>query len=212
VRALALALALLAGGAACAAPAVPFAPVDTAASQPEFFAYRARLQAIVARHDVDALLEELDPGIVSGFDGHDDLAGFRNRWKLDGPDSALWETLAATLALGGDFDEGGAFEAPYVASAWPEDLDAFDHVAIVGANVRVHAAPAADAAVVDTLGFAIVERAEDDDPDDAWTQIVLPGGGVGFVDARYTRSAADHRARFEHRGGRWRLVAFVAGD
>ena len=201
--------------AAPAAAADVFLPVDEAVAQPDFFLFRARLQAAIARRDVDALLREVDPQVVASFGGDEPgIAGFRTLWALDAPaTSPLWAELATVLALGGGFDEEGAFEAPYVSSEWPDDRDPFEYVAIVGSDVRARAAEAADAEVVATLaGYEIVARAEDDGSVEAWTAIALPDQRVAYVDSRYARSPIDYRARFEKRDGHWRLTSFVAGD
>jgi hypothetical protein len=210
------ALAVLLAAAFACAPALakaPFEPVDTAATQPDFFTFRARLQAAVARHDVAAVLAVVASGATVSFGGGDGgPAEFREYWRLDSPDSGLWDELATVLALGGDFGEDGAFEAPYVSSEWPDGIDGFEHVAIVGSGVRVRAAAGADAETIATLGFEIVAAGSDDAPDDAWRAVVLADGRAGFVDARYVRSPIDYRARFAKVGGAWKLVSFVAGD
>jgi hypothetical protein len=210
IRAFAFAGVLVATMPAFAAAS--FVPVDEAATQPDFFLFRARLQEAVARRDVDVLLQAVDPQVVASFGDDPGIASFRTLWGLDAPaTSKLRAELAGVLALGGGFDEDGAFVAPYASSEWPDDRDAFEHVAIVGSCVRVRSAPAADAEVVATVGFEIVARAQEQ-PEAAWTAIVLPGGGIGYVDSRYARGPLDYRARFEKVEGRWRLTSFVAGD
>lgn len=42
-------------------------PVDEAVRDPEFFAFRAQLQAAVARHDAEAVLAAVDPNIQTSF-------------------------------------------------------------------------------------------------------------------------------------------------
>jgi hypothetical protein len=210
IRAVAFAGALVATTSVFAA--ATFVPVDEAATQPDFFLFRARLQEAVARRDVNALLQDVDPQVVASFGDDPGIASFRTLWGLDAPaTSALWAELGTALALGGGFDEDGAFVAPYTSSEWPDDRDAFEHVAIVGSIVRVRAAPAADAVVVATVGLEIVGRAQEQ-PDSAWMAIALPDGRTGYVDSRYVRSPLGYRARFEKVEGRWRLTSFVAGD
>jgi hypothetical protein len=52
-------------------------PVDEGGFHAEFAAYRARLQAAVARRDIDAVIAEIDPGIRLGFDASGGVAAFR---------------------------------------------------------------------------------------------------------------------------------------
>jgi hypothetical protein len=55
----------------------PLLPVDQAAAQPDFFSFRAQLQAALARRDVDAVLAVVHPEIKNSFGGNDGIAEFR---------------------------------------------------------------------------------------------------------------------------------------
>ncbi len=204
-----LSLALAADGAS----ARILRPVDAAAAQADFAAFRARMVAAVERRDSTALLAMLDPDIKVSFGGDDGIARFSEIWSPDAADSRLWETLAAVLALGGTFTQADTFTAPYVFADWPEDVDAFEHAAIVGSRVRVRAAPTLEAPAIASLSYAIVELADRAaDADDAWVAVRLTDGRTGFVARRYVRSPLDYRAIFQKAGDGWRLRAFVAGD
>jgi len=211
LRALPL-LVLLALAAPHGAGAQPLRPTDEAAQQPEFFGFRARLQAALARHDVAALREVLHPDIKNSFGGDDGLAGFEAIWRPDDPASAVWETLAGVLALGGGFAPDGSFVAPYVFSHWPEEVDAFGHLAVVGSAVQVRAAPHADAPPLASLDYVIVEAGAAQPDDESWRAVRLPDGRAGFVDRRDLRSPIDHRAAFSRIDGRWQMTLFLAGD
>ncbi len=186
-------------------------PVDEAASVPAFFAFRARLQAAVARRDTAAVMAVLDKDVVLTFGGDSGPEGFRRVWTPDAVDSALWETLATVLALGGTFDADGSFTAPYVFTQWPADKDVFDHVAVIGTGVRVRERPHAEGAILDTLDFAILETASAEAAE-GWTAVKLAEDRIGYVDRRFVRSPIDHRIRFVRHGGGWRATFFVAGD
>lgn len=203
-----LVLALLADGAAAEQLLLP---VDEAAEQPQFFSFRARLATAVARRDSAAVLDAVDEHVKTGFGGDDGRTAFERQWQPQRADSPLWEALGAVLALGGSFTAPSQFAAPYVYSRWPEDLDAFAHLAVTGSDVRLRAAPRADAAVVGSASFEVLEVAG---PATAggWLPVRLPGGSAAYVAGTYVRSPLDYRAVFEQRAGRWRLVAFVAGD
>ena len=200
---------------AAAGPATPslppLPPVDEAAAQPDFLAFRARLQAALARHDAAALLAAVHPDIRNSFGGDDGIAAFRERWRPEAPDSPVWTTLAEVLSLGGLFDAEGRFVAPYVFSAWPADVDAFEHVAVLGRGVRVRAAPHAGAEPLALLDFAIV-RLQPDQPDAGWSAVRLADGRRGFVHRRLVRSPVDYRAAFEKSHGGWKMTLFLAGD
>lgn len=205
----AAALFALAAGAAAQSRLLP---VDQAASVPDFFSFRAQLQAAVARRDVDHVLGVLSKDVKLSFGGDAGIEDFKRIWQPSAPDSRLWEVLASTLALGGSFAADGAFTAPYVFTRWPQDRDAFSHMAAVGSGIRVRSAPAASAAPVAALDFTIVELAEPPQADPRWVQIKLGADRTGFVDARFLRSPIDYRITFSKIEGRWQVVLFLAGD
>lgn len=186
-------------------------PVDEAARDPEFFAFRAQLQAAVARHDTEAVLAAVDPSIRTSFGTGGGIEEFRKQWKLPSADSRLWDELGTVLAFGGAFREGGLFAAPYVYGRWPEPFDSFEHVAVLGTNVRVRAEPGPLGRILTALSFEIVKLAAPA-PDSEWTRIKLRDGRTGYISSRYVRSPVDYRALFNKIDGRWRMTAFVAGD
>lgn len=219
LRSLLLAAALVTAASAAQAQVAKLLPVDEAARDPGFFVFRARLQEAVARHDTAAVLDAIDPNIKIGFGGKDGAAAFRETWKLqDGDKSPLWAELGLVLALGGGFRGTSSFEAPYVFSRWPETTDAFEHVAVLGTDVRVRSAPSLDGKILASLGFDLVRLSQAGrsrlTPEQAkeWTAVELKGGRTGYVASRYVRSSVGYRALFNKINGRWRMTAFVAGD
>ena len=220
LRPLLLAIVLLTAQAtAVHAQAGKLLPVDEAARDPGFFVFRARLQEAVARHDTAAVLDAVDPNIKIGFGGKDGLAAFREKWKLqDGAESPLWAELGFVLALGGGFRSEGAFAAPYVFSRWPEARDAFEHVAVLGTDVRVRAEPRLDSRILASLSFDLVRLSQTGRSRltpaqlKEWTAVELQGGRTGYIASRYVRSSVGYRALFNKVNGRWRMTAFVAGD
>ena len=214
-----LLLTLIMAASAAQAQVAKLLPVDEAARDPGFFIFRARLQEAVARHDTAAVLDAVDPNIRVGFGGKDGAAAFREKWKLqDGDKSPLWAELGLVLALGGGFQSGGSFAAPYVFSRWPEALDAFEHVAVLGSDVRIRAAPSVTSGILATLSFDVVRLSQIGRSKltpaqlKEWTAVELKGGRTGYVASRYVRSSVGYRALFNKVGGRWRMTAFVAGD
>jgi hypothetical protein len=209
---------LLTQAAGSAAQTGKLMPVDEAVRDPELFAFRARLQAALARHDAAAVLEMVDPQIKNTFGGDDGIEAFQRLWKLKEGDSRLWEELGLVLALGGAFQNADNFVAPYVFSRWPENVDSFENVAVLGRNVRVRAEPRAGSAVLAALSFDLVgvsgtgrERMSPEQARD-WTAVKLRDGRIGYVSSRYVRSPVAHRAFLTRKNGSWRLTFFVAGD
>jgi len=186
-------------------------PSDEAARDPEFFVFRAQLQAAVARHDAEAVLAAVDPNIRTSFGTSGGIEEFRKKWNLSGADSRLWDELGTVLAFGGAFREGGSFAAPYVFARWPERFDSFEHVSVLGTNVRVRAEKGLKGRILTALSFDVVRLAS---PaiDSEWVHVKLRDGRTGYISSRYVRSPVDYRALFNKIDGRWRMTAFVAGD
>ena len=185
-------------------------PADEAIQQPDFFSFRAHLQAAVARRDVAAVLAVVDPAIKNSFGGDDGIDGFRRLWRPEAADSGLWAALGAVLALGGRFQGPDGFVAPYVFTC--EVPDAFTTVVVIGTGVAVRASPSRGAAVADRVDYVVLTVADRAWDTDGWVKVRLDGGREGFVSAAYARAPIDHRAYFQRKGGRWRLVTFVSGD
>jgi len=197
---------------------VQLLPVDEAVRQPEFFSFRAALQAAIARRDTVALLAVVHPQIKASFGGDDGIDDFRRLWGLDGDgggpsdgSSDIWTELGTVLALGGSFSGDETFVAPYTYSAWP-GLDAFEHVVLTAAEVPIRSAPRADAPVLRSMDFAILQLARSAAASDTWTAVELEDGRTAYVRAAVARSPIDYRAIFSRESGRWQLAMFLAGD
>jgi hypothetical protein len=186
-------------------------PVDEAAQNPDFLAFRTRLKAIVAKHDTKALLEVLHPDIRASFGSDSGITAFVAMWTPNEPDSKLWKELGTVLDLGGTFAGPAMFTAPYTFSRWPHDVDSFEFMAVIGSNVRIRTQPNADAAVLATVSYAILENDLNAKSVEAWTAVKFDGKR-GYVSSQYIRSPIDYRARFSYENGRWRMVFFLAGD
>jgi hypothetical protein len=188
-------------------------PVDQAATQPDFFTFRAQLLTAVARHDAAALMAVVHPNIKCDFGGGEGKAFFEEYWKPSAPGSEVWAELAAVLALGGTFSTPDTFVAPYVFSRWPQGLDAFEHVAVVGDRVRIRTAPRPDAEAAAVSSFEILPLArQSGDAPEEWTAVTIAGRKIGYVASRFVRSPIGYRAYFSREDGRWQMLMFIAGD
>lgn len=193
-------------------------PVDGAARDPSFVVFRARLLEAAQARDTAHVLSVLDPNVTVSLGGDDGVPGFRRMWLSDlrpaGDD--LWTTLTRALALGSTYLRTGdgtrTATAPYVFGAWPDSLDAFAHLAVVGERVRVRAAPRPDAETLTALTYHVVPTLYDPSLPDGWRRITLADGRVGYVASAYLRSPIDFRLGFAHDGTQWRIHTFVAGD
>jgi hypothetical protein len=203
---------LIAGLLAATVLAAPrLLPVDQASTRPDFFSFRAGLQRAIARHDVAALMTVVHPQIKNSFGGNDGMDEFRSMWKIDEPGSEIWDELGTVLALGGSFHDAETFVAPYVFSRWPDQIDSFQHVAVIGANVRVRSKPDTTSNPIEIVSFPILPVAREGTDKEGWTAVQVDKT-VGYVSSAYVRSPIDYRAIFRFEDRRWRLVTFVAGD
>ena len=193
-------------------------PEDHAVRQPGFFSFRAGLLSALARRDTVEVLNVVAPHIRNTFGDDNGSAAFRRLWRLEKPDSELWEELTAVLALGGTFENESTFVAPYVFSRWPSRYDAFEYLAVTGSAVRIRAEPDAQSAILGKVSLEVVQRARQGPralttaQAEAWEPIQLGRGRVGYVAKRFLRSPIDYRAYFVRHGGRWTMTAFIAGD
>ena len=205
---------LVAGLLALAVLAAPaqLLPVDEASTRPDFFSFRAALQRAIAQHSAAGLLAIVHPHIKNSFGDDDGIDAFRTMWKITEPDSEIWDVLGSVLALGGSFHDADTFVAPYVFSRWPEQFDSFEHVAVIGSNVRVRSQPDTTSNAIDTVSFAILPLARPVTDKEGWTAVQLDTQRVGYISAAYVRSPIDYRAIFRFENRRWQLVTLVAGD
>jgi hypothetical protein len=187
-------------------------PVDESAQRPDFLAFRTELRQAVEHHDVSGVMRAVHPKIKNGFDGDDGVEAFKKKWNLNQPDSELWKELAAVLALGGTFTERDTFTAPYTFSRWPDDVDSFDHVAVIASNVRIRSGPDVESAAIASASFSILELDSDSQPETSdWTRVLIDGKR-GYIKSEFVRSPIDYRAMFQFSNGRWWMTFFAAGD
>lgn len=194
-------------------------PVDESAKDASFKAFRDKLLDAAKMRDRQFILSILDPKIQVSFGGDGGVKDFQQHWKLDQPDSKLWDELITILSLGGTFSKAPPREfcAPYVYTRFPDQYDPFEYSAITGSNVVVRARPNPASAAVTSLSYDIVKL--DVDPakgeqngTPGWIKIITPKGQRGYVSSKYIRSPVDYRACFRKVRGKWLMTFLVAGD
>lgn len=216
-----LILAALAFGCVPAyAQSMRFDPLDEAADNRDWQAYKERLLAALEARDRKSLLTAIDRNVDNGPDQQSGLEEFQRRWSIEDEKSPLWRELTKAVRLGGAFvkDERGQprFCAPYVAARWPTDYDPFRFGAIVADEVLAKSEPSSGARTMARLGYELVP-VEDWEVADAtpgfpqkWTKIRIKES-IGYVPEEQIRSPIEHMACFSRQGGPWRLVSFTAG-
>lgn len=186
-------------------------PVDEASRRADFVEFRRRLLDAIARKDEASVLAAVDPGVRIDFGGSGGAKTFKTQ-VIDNREHDFWREFGAILRLGGRFRTGDAFDAPYTFSAWPENLDSFECLAVIGSRVRLREAPRPTARILTHLDFAIVRLTPAEAETPGWRGVQLADGRAGWVASQYLRSPIDHRALFQFHDGRWWLMAYVSGD
>ena len=199
-------------------------PVDEAKNDASFLAFREKLIAAVKKRDAKFLLDTLDRDVKGSFGGDSGIADFKKLWKLDKPNSKLWNELLTVLTNGGTFSEREGlktkeFCAPYSFTVFPPDLDAFEYQMIFGSNVNLRAKPDSKSAVITQLSYNVVKvdyensiKKPKSENDYSWLKVETLGGKKGFVNPEFVRSPIDYRGCFEKKNGKWKMTFFLAGD
>jgi len=186
-----------------------FETADDGADDPGFAAFRDTLRAIVARRDTTALLALVGPGARLSFgDAAGGPAGLRAMW-FDGAraSESLWDVLPHVLD-GGSVEEDGAFVAPSVAGLWPDHLDPFETVAVVGEAVPAYDAPGGTViAIVSSMALP-----RPGPPADGWQPVTLPDGREAVLKESAVYSPVGYRLTAWDDGDGWKLQTLLAGD
>ena len=189
-----------------------FVPVDDGASDPGFVAFRDSLRAVVARRDTAALVAAVGPGARLSFgDDAGGPEGLCAMWFTGRPPGGvpLWDVLDRLLSAGSVLEDG-AVTVPYAFGAWPDSVDAFSHVAVVGEDVEARAAPSDTARVAALVSHSILAVTEP--AAGGYQKVRLPDGAEAYVPAAAAMSPVGYRATFWDEGDGWKLHFLVAGD
>jgi hypothetical protein len=209
-------------------------PVDEAAKDQSFLAFRTKLIDAAKRKNAKYVLSVIDPKIQTDEFGGD-LRSFKKEWENLSSESLFWDRFLPAISNGGRFEDGAGvheriFWAPYVNGDFPGELEPGEHSVIIAKDVAVHEKPTARSPVITKLSYNIVKIFHDelDTADEGltpaeialtgknpepffWVKIETDGGKVGYVMDAYLRSPLDYRAGFEKKGGRWVMTYFLAG-
>lgn len=182
--------------------------IDDAESVEAFSVLRDTLHAVIARRDTTALLATIAPGARLSFgDTPGGPEGFEAMWFAGEEAEPVWDILDRILR-GGCVEEDGAIVVPAIAALWPETLDPFAHVALLGDEVRALDAPGGTPlARLSRITLPITAPSST-----GWQPIRLPDGTDAVVPAGAVLSPVGHRATFWDDGDGWRLQSFLSGD
>jgi hypothetical protein len=140
----------------CHGQVAEFLPTDQGPTDSAFKAFRTSLRRAVSQFDTGFVMSVLSPEVTTGFDSPAGPEAFHKTWFERSPSPNLWEVLGTILGLGGAFHSDSVFMAPYVTATWPGRCDSFEHVAVVGRQVRVRRRPSHEARVLATVSYQIL--------------------------------------------------------
>lgn len=191
-------------------------PIDEGASDPQFAVFRRNLIASLELKNYDWVMIRLDPEIHFSFGMGPGIAEFEKFWA-EKPvfKEEFFVELLKCMKLGGQFKTHAgvrSFQAPYVFSAWPDHLDAFEHVAVTSQSADVYDSPTLLGTRLATVGHTILKTEPSTDRPAGWRCVRLDSGRLAWIEERHVRSPIDYRAAFVKKHGWWVITMFIAGD
>ena len=202
---------LLSAAAPEAATVRRLPPVDRCAADASFAAFRSELIESVERRDADRMLAIVADDISVDFGGGAGRDYFAQTWNLDRPQtSELWRELAEALRLGCDSDGEGGYWAPALFLA-EEVVDPFETVLAIRPGTILRARPDEASEAVETLEWDLLDAVDWEDSE-GWWKVRMADGREGWLRRSDLRLPVDFRAGFQRIDGRWRMIAFIAGD
>lgn len=193
----------------------PLNLVDQVPAGSDFYKFRQRLRQAVRERDARFIHAIADPKIrltVGRPRTIDNL-------NLSNPNAPIWLEMEKIFSAGcSGSTKPETWICPHVFRAMPQNLDAFEYVAIVGKDVNVRLHPSIKSPVVGSLSNEAVKRNRqvgsqpDSHSPNAWTAIIAPNGQPGYVLNRYVYSPIGYRSTFIKTGKDWKMVSLIAGD
>jgi hypothetical protein len=192
-------------------------PVDEAAGDSSWLAFKKRLMTAIEKKDKQFLLSILDPKIRSQDERARGVATFRKQWELDAADTPVWRELANALAIGSAFVQRDKAPrelcAPYILGRWPGDVPPTTHAVAIGRETLVQAEPSSASASIGKLEHDIVavsdwEVDDKSDPKQKWVRIRFKQRD-GYVPEEQVRSPIEHAACFVKGPNGWRMTALA---
>ena len=192
----------------------PLKFVDEGPQDKSFLEFRRNLIGSIKKKNYTWVVNRIAPDITFSFGFDDGLNELKSYWEMEDNGQEMWmQELLEAVQLGGQFksfEEGvRVFEAPYTWSAWPDELDAFEYVAVLGKEKPVYANADTGSKVVAKLSeSAVVSR----EWEEGFREVEYAPDKFGWMSEADVRSPIDYRARFTKIKGNWMLSIFVAGD
>ena len=107
-------------------------------------------------------------------------------------------------------EQAESFSCPYVFKNFPDDLDPFMYLAVLGKNIPIYRDTLSGSRPIATLSYCLVK--DSTGGSERWLELDGELKGKGFVERKNLRSAVDVRVGFQKKRGKWMIVFFIAGD
>ena len=197
-------------------PRQPLNLADRVKLGSDFYQFRDRLRQAVRRRNAKFIRSIATPDIRLSFGNPITL----NDLDIDNPQAPIWLGMEKAFSTGcAEVDQTKTWVCPHISAILPENLDPFEHFAIVGVNVNARSQPSINSEVIGVLSNEAVKFDRKAPPGsynsgnpNSWVPIVLPSGRRGYVLNRYVYSSFGYRGYFVKKKGEWKMNAFVAGD
>ena len=204
-----LLIAAAAVGCATQASAEHLYPRDECSRIEGADAFRMGMVTAVANRDLDLLRPHISDEILLDFGGGSGWEELTARLE----ERELWLAMDEVLSLGCAANgDGEGFSMPWI---WNQDTGAEDPLNSLlakGWDVPMRTEARADAPVVTTLNWEMVEMAQDWQGDEEFLRVRTRRGKEGYVAVSQLRHELDYRMIVEQREGRWQVTVFIAGD
>ena len=193
-----------------------FPPIDEGANDVQFSEFRRNLVNSIDKKSYDWAIARIGNDIKYNYDEGNAKKELLKLWELMPQTKELFfSELRECLVLGGQFmkfDDVTYFVAPYVHSAWPDDFDPSEHLAVTSVTASIYEKADDTLEPLEVARHTIVKqdlssRAE------GWHLVEYADGKWGWIKDADVRSPIDYRAFFErdYRGS-YVLKTFLAGD
>lgn len=196
-------------------------PVDESDRDPSLVQFIDRLRMAVRHHEPERLVELVSPRVYNGLGKESGIQKFAEYWRVDAIDTQIWSVLEPMLELGGGFvrsEKGVQYCMPYVFTEFPDNLDIFEHAAVLEESVQLMSEPSSSSSLLTKLSYNIV-RVQDwhsvpdmnQTPDLFWIKVSTLDGQEGFLRRQEIRSPSDYSACFlQNRNGAWTLTSLFS--
>ncbi len=193
-----------------------FPPIDEGANNVQFAEFRGNLIAAIEKKNYDWAISRIAFDIKYSLGDSEDKRELLKLWQvLPQARDEFFAELLKCLKLGGQFekhDDKTFFVAPYVFSAWPDEYDPIEYIAVITVGAKVFEKPDEATTPKTTISQTIV-RFDHSLTAEGWRWIEYEPDTWAWIKDKDLRSPIDHRALFlKNHQSSYVLQTFLAGD